>query len=57
MPNSGDGATAVLRAVWHYAPSGIRAVRHSRRSAFAPFGIRAVWHLAPVTDDDDATAR
>jgi hypothetical protein len=51
MPNSGDGATAVLRAVWHYASFGIW-----RRSAFAPFGIRAVRHLAPVTDDN-ATAR
>jgi len=29
-----------------FAPSGIRAVWHSRRLAFAPSGIRAVWPCA-----------
>ena len=41
-----------IRALRHsrpsaFAPFGIRALRHSRPSAFAPFGIRALRHSRP----------
>jgi hypothetical protein len=57
MPN-GAFQTAPTRnggAVWRLASFGTSrglapcAVRHSRRSASAPFGIRAVRHFAPLT--------